>query len=74
MCRKYDKGLFTGVLSTNLTYLKPELKEKDWFVEADMSKFIAYIIAGSNQNKSMTKLLDPHDKINELIDKFYKMK
>ena len=52
----------------------PELEDKEWFLEADMSKFIAYIIAGSNQNKSMSTLLDPHDKIKELIDKFYEKK
>ena len=52
----------------------PELENKDWFVEADMSKFIAYIISASNQNKSMSTLLDPHDKINELIAKFHREK
>ncbi len=70
----YKKGLFTAVLSTNLTYVSPALREKEWFVEADMSKFIAYIIAASNQNKSLSGLLDPHDKINELIDKFHDKK
>ena len=66
----YNKGLFTAVLSTNLTYCMHELLEKPWFVQADMSKFLAYIIAACNQKKSITVLLDPHDKIHELIEKF----
>ena len=64
------RSLFTAVLSTNLTYCMPELLEKPWFVQADMSKFLAYIIAACNQKKSITVLLDPHDKIHELIEKF----
>lgn len=65
----YEKGLFTGVLSTNLTYVKPELLERKWFKCADMSKFIAYIIVACNQDMSVSALLDPHDKIHALLNK-----
>lgn len=68
--KAYQEGLFTAVLSTNLTYTTPELKAKPWFVQADMSKFMAYIISAADQNKSLSSLLDPHDKIHELIEKF----
>jgi len=68
--KAYKDGLFSAVLSTNVTYLLPELKEKKWFVEADMSKFMAYIVAACNQNRSISGLLDPNDKINDLIDNF----
>ncbi len=67
--KAYEEGLFTALLSTNLTYLKPELKDTKWFVEADMSKFIAYIIAACAQDKSFSVLLAPHEKISELIKK-----
>ena len=67
--KAYEEGLFTALLSTNLTYLKPELKDTKWFVEADMSKFIAYIIAACAQDKSFSILLAPHEKISELIKK-----
>ena len=67
--KAYKEGLFTALLSTNLTYLKPELKKVDWFIEADMSKFIAYIIAASAQDKSFSVLLAPHEKISDLIKK-----
>jgi ribose-phosphate pyrophosphokinase len=65
----YEKGLFTCVISTNLTYSTPELLAEPWFVSADMSKFTAYILSACNQQNSVSRLLDPHDKIRELIDK-----
>lgn len=65
--KAYNEGLFTAVLSTNLTYTPEALKQCKWFVGADMSKFIAYIISACNQNRSVSTLLDPHDKINEML-------
>ncbi len=67
--RAYAEGLFDAVVSTNLTYNNPEALQEPWFVLADMSKFTAYIISSCNQDKSVSSLLDPHDKITELIDK-----
>lgn len=68
--KAYRDGLFTAVLSTNLTYTRPDVITTDWFVSADMSKFIAYIISSCNQSRSLSSLLDPHDKINELMERF----
>ncbi len=65
--KAYDEGLFTAVLSTNLTYVRPELREKEWFVLADLSKYISYIIAFCNQNKSVADLLSCSDRINRLL-------
>jgi len=65
----YDAGLFTAVLSTNLTYVAPEIKQCSWYVEADMSKYIAYIIAYCNQNKSVADLLNTSSRIEELLKK-----
>ena len=67
--KAYEEGAIAGVVSTNLTYTRPELKDCPWFVEADMSKYIAYIIAACNQNKSVSQLLDPLDKIHALLAK-----
>lgn len=66
--KAYDEGLFTAVISTNLTYTKPELDDCEWFIKADLSKFIAYIISAVAQNKSVGVLTNPLDKINELLD------
>ncbi len=66
--KAYEDGLITAVISTNLTYTMPELLTEPWFLSADMSKFTAYIISACNQQNSVSRLLDPHDKIQELID------
>lgn len=68
--KAYEEGIIDGVVSTNLTYTLPQLEETEWFIKADMSKFIAYIISACNQLTSVSKLLDPHDKIHELIEKY----
>jgi ribose-phosphate pyrophosphokinase len=63
----YEQGLFTAVIGTNLTYRKPELLAKKWYAEADCSKYIAYIIASCNHNKSVSPLLNSAERIHELI-------
>ena len=65
-----DEGLITGILSTNLTYRMPELLKKDWYIEVDVSKYIAYFILAMHQNHSVTELLDPHQKIMDLLKKY----
>lgn len=66
--KAYGEGLFDAVVSTNLTYVNPDALTRPWFVQANMSKFVAYILAACNQDNSVSRLLDPHDKIRELID------
>lgn len=70
--RAFAEGVFDAVLSTNLTYRIPELKDCEWFVEADMSKYIAYIIAAANYNESVSNLLDPSEKIRQLVENLNK--
>jgi ribose-phosphate pyrophosphokinase len=67
--KAYEEGLFTAVLSTNLTYTNPSLKTREWYIEADLSKYISYIIAYCNQNKSVADLLSSAERINELLKK-----
>jgi len=63
----YKNGYFDGVISTNLTYRIPELKDCEWFIEADLSKYISYILAAANYNFSVSQLLDPSEKIRDLL-------
>ncbi|NLT17843.1 MAG: Ribose-phosphate pyrophosphokinase [Firmicutes bacterium ADurb.Bin080] len=65
----YEQGLFNAVLSTNLTYINEDLVSRKWFIKADLSKFIAYIISSCNQNKSVSPLLNSADRIHELLGK-----
>ncbi len=66
----YRNGFIDRVISTNLTYRKPELLETEWFVEADLSKYISFIIATLNHDRSLSKLLNPYDRIHALIKRY----
>ncbi len=66
----YEEGLFTAILSTNLTYRSPRLLQEPWYIEVDCSKYIAYFILSIHQNRSITSLLDPHKKIKDLLAKY----
>ena len=68
--KAYEEGIIDRVISTNLTYRRPELRSAPWFVEADMSKYISYIIATLNHDRSLSGLLNPYDRIHRLLDKY----
>lgn len=70
--KAYEEGIIDRVISTNLTYRTPELKAAPWFVEADMSKYISYIIATLNHDRSLSKLLNPYDRIHALLKRYNK--
>ena len=64
----YEKGLIHKIFTTNLIYRSDELKQKPWYQEVDMSKFIAYIIETLNYDRSISDLLDPAGRIRKLLD------
>ncbi|MBO5551967.1 MAG: ribose-phosphate pyrophosphokinase, partial [Lachnospiraceae bacterium] len=66
----YENGCFNKVIITNLSYRSSELKERPYYIEADMSKFIASIIDYSNHDVSMDKVITPTDKIHEILKKY----
>ena len=66
----YANGIFDRVVCTNLNYLSPEVKEREYFVEADMSKFLASIIDFMNHDISMENVLTPTEKIHELLREY----
>ena len=66
----YEEGLIHRIISTNLTYRTPELKAAPWFIEADMTKYTAYIIATLNHERSLSKLLTPYDRIKKLLNRY----
>ena len=61
----YEKCYFDKIVTTNLTYQLPELKDRPYYVEADMSKFLASIIDFMNHDSST-----PTEKIHELLAKY----
>ncbi len=66
----YEKGLFDKVLTTNLVYQSPELLKRDYYVNVDMSKYIALLIDTLNHDSSISQLLNPIDKINARLEKY----
>ncbi|HOJ11086.1 MAG TPA: ribose-phosphate pyrophosphokinase [Clostridiales bacterium] len=66
----YEQGIITKLFATNLTYRKEELKSAPWYVDVDMSKFIAYLIDTLNHDQSISSLLNPSEKINKLLDNY----
>jgi ribose-phosphate pyrophosphokinase len=62
-------GAVTGVFGTNLTYRTPELLQRSWFHEVDVSKYIAYFIAALHHDVSVSMLIDSHEKIKQLLAK-----
>lgn len=65
----YKTGYIDRLITTNLTYLPPAIYEKPYFVEADMSKFLAIIIDSLNHDISISSVLNPTDKLHALLDK-----
>jgi ribose-phosphate pyrophosphokinase len=66
----YEQGLISGILSTNLIYQTPELLEKPWYINCDMSKYIALIIDTLNHDGSISTFLNPNDRIQNVIRKY----
>lgn len=65
--RAYEHGLFDRLLTTNLVYQAPELLSREYYVSCDMSKYIALLIDALNHDASISKLLNPVERINRLI-------
>ena len=68
----FKDGVIDKVLTTNLIYQSPELLEREWYINCDMSKLIAYIIDTLNHDQSISDLLIPSERINEAVAKYKK--
>lgn len=65
--KAYEEGLFNRIFTTNLVYRQPELLTREWYCEVDMSKYLSYIINTLNHDHSLSKLLDPAERINNFL-------
>lgn len=70
--RAYRTGVFDRILTTNLIYQRPDLLKREWYINCDMSKYIAYIIDTLNHDTSISDLLDPNDRIQNAVTKYKK--
>ena len=64
----YEEGVFDRVITTNLNYRPPELLTKPYYLEADMSKFLASIIDFLNHDLSMEHVITPTERIQRIIE------
>ena len=66
----YNKGYIDNVITTNLNYRPKELMEREWYLEANMSKYLAAIVNSFNHDISIGAALSPTIKIQKLLQKF----
>ena len=66
----YDNGIIDRILTTNLVYQTPELLSRPYYINVDMSKYIALIIDNLNHDDSLSELLNPTKRINKLLEKY----
>lgn len=68
--KAYEEGAFDRVVTTNLTFLPPALESKCYYLQADMSKFLASIIDFMNHDLSMGNVLTPTEKIQNILAEY----
>lgn len=70
----YEKGLIDRILTTNLIYQTPDLLSRPYYINVDMSKYIALIIDNLNHDASLSELLNPTKRINKLLNEYREKK
>ncbi len=68
--RAFHDGIIDRVLTTNLIYQTPELLEREWYISCDLSKYIAYIIDTLNHDSSISDLLNPNERIQQIVARY----
>ena len=68
----YEEELINGILTTNLIYQTPELLSRPYYINCDMSKYIALVIDTLNHDASISSILDPSERIQNVVEKYKK--
>ena len=63
-------GTIFKVVTTNLVYQTEELLSRDYYISCDMSKYIAYIIDTLNHDSSISDLLNPNERIQNIVARY----
>ena len=66
----YEKGIIDKILTTNLVYQPAELLSKPWYINVDMSKYMALLIDTLNHDSSISDLLNPVDRIQKRVKEY----
>ena len=65
-----EKGLIYRVMTTNLVYQPQELLSRDYYISVDMSKYVALLIDTLNHDQSISDLLNPVERIQNILVKY----
>ena len=68
--KAYEDGIIDRVLTTNLIYQTPDLLSRPWYIDCDMSKYIAYLIDTLNHDASISDLLNPNERIQSIVTRY----
>lgn len=66
----YEEGIINGILTTNLIYQTPELLSRPYYINCDMSKYIALMIDTLNHDGSISSILNPSERIQHVVEKY----
>lgn len=66
----YEQGLIYRVVTTNSIYQSPGLLSREYYLSADMSKYIALLIDNLNHDMSISEFLDPTDRIQKILKQY----
>ncbi len=70
----YEKGLIYRIMTTNLVYQPKELLEREYYIDVDMSKYIALLIDTLNHDSSIAEYLNPTERIERILKKYHQEK
>ena len=68
--KAYKEGTISRVLTTNLIYQTDDLLAREWYINCDLSKYIAYIIDTLNHDSSISDLLNPVERIQTIVARY----
>ena len=77
-CAEFDRlhkeGIISKVFSTNLSYVPEHIRKSPWFIEVDLTPFIARVMVTLNRSESMTQVIDSRERIAGLLSKWKEKK
>ncbi len=68
----YEKGLFDGIYTTNLSYIPKEYLKNEWLHVCDCSQYVAQIIYSLHNDKSIHYLLRDKSQPVKLLERKFK--
>ncbi len=66
-----EDGAITKIFTTNLVYRSPELLARDWYQEVNLCKYVGLLIDAINRDETISRLLNPVERIHGLLDNLY---